>query len=77
MGAQIDALLIKELYAEFAFGDTNWGSSADRELHVVAPNPKTGEPKLWKKEEFSGQLMPVRDDFVNGNWKAIKVGPTG
>ncbi len=72
-GAKVDALLIKELYPEFVIADTNWGDGEERIVHVVAPDPMTGEPKLWEKREPGGTMEPADDDWINGNWAATKM----
>ena len=72
LGSKIDELLIKELYAEFVVADTNWGDAKERSLHVIAPDPTTGEAKLWKKKVPSGSMAPVPDDWLADKWQATQ-----
>ena len=75
-GAKVDALLIKgAVPPEFVIADTNWGDDTGEEriVHIVAPDPMTGEPKLWEKREPGGSMEPADDDWINGNWAATKM----
>jgi hypothetical protein len=70
IAAKIDTMLMKELYPEFDLADTNWGDSEEKYLHVVAPDPMTGEPKMWRKGEMSGEMIPTDASWINGKWAA-------
>jgi hypothetical protein len=67
---KIDSILIKELYTEFVLADTNWGDGKEKQLHVVAPNPKTGEPQLWRKLMPEGKMEPMGEEWLKGNWSS-------
>ena len=54
---------------EFVVADPNWGSEGDHNLFVIAPDPLTGEPKLWQKSVMSGGLWPLGDDWLKANWR--------
>jgi len=57
---------------EFTVADTNWGSAEDHTFFVVAPDPTTGEPALWKKTVPPGTLSPTTDDWIEAEWAAIR-----
>jgi hypothetical protein len=64
--------LIRDLGApEFVIADTNWGDSRTHTFFVIAPDPTTGDPMLWKKTEPPGSLAPAGRDWVDREWKRI------
>jgi hypothetical protein len=77
LAAAIDAMLLKELYADtqFVIADTNWGDATEKYLHVVAPDPSTGAPKLYKKAAFAGTMEPAEAAWVGGEWQAVTPKP--
>lgn len=63
-------MMVAELGApEFVIADTNWGSGRDHTLFVIAPDPLTGEPKLWQKSVMDGSLSPKDPDWLEANWR--------
>ena len=65
--------MLREMGApEFTVADTNWGSAEDHTFFVVAPDPTTGEPALWKKTVPPGTLSPTTDDWIEAEWAAIR-----
>ena len=53
---------------EFVIADSNWGSEADKALFVIAPDPLTGEPRMWVKWAVSGTMSPMDDKWLKTNW---------
>lgn len=51
--------------------DTNWGSTDGQTYFVMAPDPSTGDLRLWKKVEPGGKLRPA-DSYQNANWSTIR-----
>jgi hypothetical protein len=54
---------------EFVVADPNWGSEGDHNLFVIAPDPLTGEPRMWQKSVMGGGLWPLGDDWLKANWR--------
>lgn len=70
-GAKSD--MMKDLGApEFVIADTNWGSAEDHTYFVIAPDPVSGEPQLWKKTVPPGTLAAATDDWAKAEWAAIQ-----
>lgn len=62
--------LIKDLgVPEFVVADPNWGDEADHRQFVIAPDPITGEVRLWQKTVMSGELYPMDDKWLQANWR--------
>jgi hypothetical protein len=40
-------------------------------LFVVAPDPSTGDLKMWKKDKFSGKLTPLGKNWEDANWYKV------
>lgn len=57
---------------QFVIADTNWGDGKTRTFFVVAPDPATGEPRMFKREEPPVTLQPVEDKWVNAEWATIQ-----
>lgn len=67
------SMMIRAMGApEFVIADTNWGDSRSHTFFVVAPDPTTGEPTLWKKEDPPGSLTPAGRDWVDAPWVRIQ-----
>ena len=66
----IDSFLLKELkYPEFTLADTNWGNQQEHQFMVIAADPSTGEPALWKKGDFTGAHERMESDWLEKDWK--------
>lgn len=52
----------------FVIADSNWGSEADKAMFVIAPDPLTGEPRMWVKWVVRGTMSPMEDKWLNTNW---------
>ncbi len=73
----IDNVLMKELAPpEFVIADTNWGGPTGHTMHVIAPDPCTGLPILWKKDEPGGTFERESDDWLTKEWGVLKKGPS-
>jgi hypothetical protein len=71
LGEKADAFLLKELdYPKFVIADTNWGGPKDHTFMVVACDPATGDPAMWKQEGFSGELKLAGADYPGNKWEA-------
>jgi len=57
---------------EFVIADSNWGDSRDHTYFVIAPDPTSGEPILWKKAIPPGSLSPAGRDWVDHEWASIE-----
>jgi len=71
-GDSAKTTLIQDLGApEFVIADTNWGDSEDHTFFVIAPDPATGEPALWKKNVPPGSMTRAGRDWVDAEWASI------
>ncbi|MEO0402589.1 MAG: hypothetical protein AAF214_09470, partial [Pseudomonadota bacterium] len=62
--------LIRELGApEFVVADSNWGDAKDHNLFVIAPDPLTGEPRMWQKSILTGSMNMMDDDWLKAEWQ--------
>ena len=57
---------------EIVLADTNWGSKGNHIYFVVIPNPVTGALKMFTKQEPSGDLTALDDEWLETNWEATK-----
>lgn len=57
---------------EFVIADTNWGGEESHTFFVVAPDPFSGEPKMWQKTVPPGSMRPAGRDWVDREWTVIK-----
>ncbi len=57
---------------EFVIADTNWGSGQNHTFFVIAPDPTSGEPTLWKKTEPPGSMVPAGKNWVDTQWESIE-----
>jgi hypothetical protein len=72
----VDTLLIKELdVPQFVIADTNWGDASDQKQLVVAPDPSTGAPVVWKKGALAGDFQRLDDEggpaWMKSDWTAF------
>jgi hypothetical protein len=69
----IDTFLLKEFdFPEFVVADTNWGSAQGKTFHVIAPDPSTGKPAMWKKEEPAGTFTREKEEWLDAEWKYVE-----
>jgi hypothetical protein len=54
------------------FADTNWGGPEDQIRFALAPDPASGELKVWKKNTFTGALSPAGDNWADAKWSMTK-----
>jgi hypothetical protein len=65
--------LLREMEGpQFVLADTNWGGPRDHTFFVVAPDPVSGEPVMWKKTVPPGKLTKVTRDWIDAQWAVIK-----
>jgi len=57
---------------EFVIADTNWGNSESHTFFVIAPDPTTGEPRMWEKAVPPGTLSAPGRDWVDAEWTRVK-----
>ena len=43
----------------FVIADTSWGDGSEKFVQVVAPDPVTGEARLWQKSTTTGKMTPI------------------
>jgi hypothetical protein len=48
--------------------DTNWGDASSHTFFVVAPDPRSGELRLWKQTDPGGDMTPMGDDWLYTSW---------
>jgi hypothetical protein len=64
--------MIRDMAApQFVIADTNWGSGLDHTFFVIAPDPTTGEPMLWKKTEPPGSMAPMEKKWLDTRWESV------
>ncbi len=57
---------------EVVIADSNWGTSKDQTYFVVAPDPRTGDLIMWKKDVISGDMTPLGQNWTDGAWDTVK-----
>ncbi|WP_077033348.1 hypothetical protein [Pelomonas sp. KK5] len=66
-------LLVKATGApEFAIADSNWGDGTNFIQFVIAPDPRTGEPLLFKKTLPPGKLSPLGREWTDKAWSMVE-----
>ncbi len=66
-------ILIADLDApQFVIADSNWGDSQSRTLFVLCPDPETGKPRLYKKDDPGGDMRPMDDNWLKTNWQRVQ-----
>lgn len=66
---ELKAQLLKDMGGpEFVFADTNWGDATTHIFFVIAPDPTTGEPMLWKRNDPPGTLSVPEPKWAQANW---------
>ncbi|MFQ5622302.1 MAG: hypothetical protein ACE5FS_02800, partial [Paracoccaceae bacterium] len=69
----IDQMLVAEFNPpEVVIADTNWGGPEDQKYFVIAPDPSTGELRMWEKGAFSGSMTPKGQNWIDGNWTKLE-----
>jgi hypothetical protein len=70
--ASVDTALVNSMdMPEIVVADSNWGGPEGQILFVVAPDPSTGDLKMWKKDKFSGKLTPLGKNWEDANWYKV------
>jgi hypothetical protein len=71
-GDSVDTALVNSMdMPEIVVADSNWGGPEGQILFVVAPDPSTGDLKMWKKDKFSGKLTPLGKNWEDANWYKV------
>lgn len=68
-GALTDRLIADFKLPHIVLADTNWGSPEGHVFFALAPDPLSGEPRLFRKIDPPGKLTPMDNDE---NWLAAK-----
>lgn len=53
---------------QIVLADTNWGDAESHTFFVVAPDPISGEPMLWEKEDPPGSMSKADGDWLQASW---------
>ena len=56
---------------EVVIADSNWGGPEGQVLFVAAPDPRTGDLILWKKDAFSSEMTPLGQNWEDGTWDSM------
>lgn len=70
--AVADALFEDMDLPQVSFADTNWGDAESATLFVIAPDPRSGEPKMWMKTVPPGTMRPAGRKWLDANWELVK-----
>jgi hypothetical protein len=57
---------------QFVVADSNWGDARSHTVFVVAPDPTTGEAKLWQRTDPPGSLWPMDKGWLNTHWDTVE-----
>lgn len=55
----------------FTIADTNWGDGSFKKTFVVAPDPRTGAPRMWQHVLPENKFIPAGDGWENGKWMDV------
>ncbi len=68
-----DSKFMKELAPpEVVVADSNWGGPDGQVYFVAAPDPATGDLKMWKKEMPGGKMTPLGKNWEDAMWDTVK-----
>lgn len=56
---------------EIIIADTNWGDSETHTYIVLAPDPLSGQPVLWKKKDPPGTLSELPPKWIDASWASM------
>jgi hypothetical protein len=62
----------------FTIADTNWGDATHTVNFVMAPDPVSGEPRMWKQYLPAGDMVMMSDKYTDRGWaevQTIEAGP--
>jgi hypothetical protein len=57
---------------EVVVADSNWGGPEGQIYFVAAPDPVTGDLKMWKKDMPGGKLTPLGKNWEDAMWDTVK-----
>ncbi|MEL6466558.1 MAG: hypothetical protein AAFQ58_16450 [Pseudomonadota bacterium] len=64
------AALVEELGAPtVVIADSNWGDANDHNNFVIAPDPVSGDLKLFSQSVLTGELQMMGDDWLKADWQ--------
>ena len=73
MTSGIDTALVDKFDPpEVVVADTNWGGSDGQIYFVIAPDPSTGELRMWEKNTKNNKLTPADDIWADAQWAVVK-----
>ncbi|MEM9145731.1 MAG: hypothetical protein AAGC57_05990 [Pseudomonadota bacterium] len=59
-------------HPQFVIADTNWGTGENHTYFVIAPDPVTGEAKMWKRTDPPGRLSEMDEKWLDTQWRAVE-----
>jgi len=65
-------IIVQTAPPQFTIADTNWGDEKKHVFFVIIADPISGEPKLFKKEQPSGELTAMDPKWIQARWKEVK-----
>jgi hypothetical protein len=57
---------------EVVVADSNWGGPEGQIYFVAAPDPVSGDLKMWKKDMPGGKLTPLGKNWEDAKWDTVK-----
>lgn len=57
---------------EVVLCDTNWGDTTGHTYFVLAPDPSSGDLMFWKKDDVTGEMTPLGNNWLRASWSNVK-----
>ncbi|WP_299725844.1 hypothetical protein [uncultured Tateyamaria sp.] len=71
--AKLQSKLVQDFSEpQIVLADTNWGDPESHTFFVIAPDPISGEPMIWQKEDPPGSMRQLGGDWLQASWGLLE-----